>query len=82
MGPNVQAKDARIAGGRPGESEEHPHRGGLARAVGAEKTKNLAAIDGNREAIDGNDRAVVLGQIGGFNRRARVDQISLPLQFA
>ena len=69
---------ARIAaenGDRPGvgprKVEDHVERRGLARAVGAKKRDDLAAVDGERHAVDRVDlseRLVnVLDDEGGFD---------------
>jgi hypothetical protein len=61
MGSHVQAQDACLAGSGMRQTEEHPHGGGLPGAIGTEKAKDLAPVDGEREVIDGDERTIVLG---------------------
>ena len=42
---DVGAKQKALPGGRIHKTEEHIHRGGLARAVGSEETEYLAGVD-------------------------------------
>jgi len=50
------------------ERSQDPHRGRLARAVGADKPHHLARIRLERDAIDGAEPAKVPVQIAQFNR--------------
>ena len=53
------------AGGGQHQAEQHPHRGGLAGAVGAEEAVDVALADVEVDAVDGGDPPVALGQAGG-----------------
>ena len=66
IGEDVEAGDLGGAGGGGHEAGEDAHGGGLAGAVGAEETENFAFIYGERNVIDGGDRAVGLRQILNF----------------
>ena len=59
----VMATDRHPAGGRREEPGDHPHRGGFARAVGPEEPKDLAALDAERDVVDGLLGAELLHQI-------------------
>jgi len=65
---HVEATDARLPASRPGESAQHLDRGGLARPVGTEKGKDLAAGDGERHLLHCFDLAVALGKTRHFDR--------------
>ena len=54
------AADQGPAGGRRGESENDPHRGGLARAVRAEEAGHPPRADGEAQVVDRGDRAEAL----------------------
>jgi hypothetical protein len=55
---------------------EHAQRGALARAVRPEEANDLALVDGEAQAFDGDSVTVLLGEIldfdhvGGLPRRA------------
>ncbi len=49
------------------EAGDHPHRGGFAGAVGAEKPQHLSAVHRKRNAIHGAFGAEKFGQILNFN---------------
>ncbi len=63
LGGDVEAAHAGGAGGGPRERAEHVDRRALAGAVGAEEAEDLAASDGERDAADGLDLAVGLGEL-------------------
>ena len=50
-------KSAHLAGAGAGQAEQHPDRGGLARAVGAEEAVHAAGGHRQVEAVDGDDPA-------------------------
>ena len=50
---HVVAGDRGRAGGRPQQRGQHPQRGGLAGAVGAEEADHLALLDVEVDAVDG-----------------------------
>jgi hypothetical protein len=60
----VAAEDLDGAGARRAEAEHHVDRAGLAGAVRAEERDDLAAADGEVDAVDGLDGAEVLGEPG------------------
>src|SRR3954469_463912 len=49
---HVVGADGDLAGGGRHEAGDHPHGGGLAGAVRAEEAEHLAALDGERDAVD------------------------------
>jgi hypothetical protein len=60
--PVGQAEHPRRAGGRPGEAEDAAQRGRLAGAVGAQEAGDPARMDRDREVVDGDPGAELLGQ--------------------
>ncbi len=66
-GGDVEAAHAGGAGGGSRERAEHVDRRALAGAVGAEETEDLAAGDAERNAADGLDLSVRLGEPGGLD---------------
>ena len=60
---DVEAAHAGGAGGGPRKRAEHVDRRALAGAVGAEEAEDLAGSDGERDAADGLDLAVGLGEV-------------------
>ena len=58
----VEPEDRRGTGGRVDDAHQEPDRGGLARAVGAEETEDLAFSDFQIEVEEPVTRSVVLGQ--------------------
>jgi hypothetical protein len=64
------AVDGDGAGGGSVESDDHPHGGRLAGAVGAEEAGHLARGDGEADVVDGHLVAVVLGQVAGVDHRS------------
>ena len=67
----IPAENGDRPGVGPREVEDHVERRGLARAVGAKKRDDLAAVDGERHAVDRVDLAErlvnVLDDEGGFD---------------
>jgi hypothetical protein len=59
----VEAANANHAGVRPRQSHEHADRGGLAGAVGSEKTEHLAGIDLEGHVSDGDARPEAFRQV-------------------
>src|SRR5262249_33155532 len=57
------AADRRAARVGPVQAEDDAHRGGLARAVRADKAGDLTGADGEGEAVDGDRAAVPLAQL-------------------
>ena len=51
------------------EPGQHLHRGRLSAAVGAEETEDLAAADGEVDAVHGGEGAKPLGEVGGLDCR-------------
>src|SRR6478672_7068229 len=60
---HINAVHRRRSGCRPQQSAQHPDRGGLARAVAAEKAKDLAAAHVERQIVDGDEVAEAAGQV-------------------
>ena len=60
------AVDKRLPGGGPVQTEDHPHRGGLARPVRPQKACDAARLDREADAVDRDDIAVLLGQFPDF----------------
>src|SRR5206468_5387170 len=56
------AGDQGPAGGRRGQSENDPHRGGLARAVRAEEAGHPSRADGEAQVVNRGDRAEALAE--------------------
>ena len=61
LGGHVTAGHRHAAGGGGGEPRDHPHGGGLAGAVRAEKSHDLALRNREGEIVDDGPRAVALG---------------------
>ena len=72
---HVVARDGGGARGRPEQGDEHPQRGGLARAVGAEEADHLALGDVEVDPVDGLDRLLLLALPGleGLHESSCVD---------
>ncbi len=51
-----------VPGVQVGEAEDGPHGGRLARPVGAEEADDLAGGNGEREVVEGGERAEAAGQ--------------------
>ncbi|MCY1447415.1 hypothetical protein D9M71_640360 [compost metagenome] len=64
---DIEAEDARGAGGRREEAGEHLHGGGLAAAIGAEEAQNFARCDAEGQVVHGSVLRKTLGQIGYFD---------------
>src|SRR5262249_2059167 len=67
--PAVVSVDGGAAGGGAEEAQEQPQSGRLARAVGPEQAEDLAAVDPQRQAVEGAEGAVVLRQAVGREER-------------
>ena len=63
------AEEQRRALGRRQQAGQHLHGGGLAAAVGAEKSEDLAALDAEVDVVDGGEVAELLGQAVRLDRR-------------
>src|SRR5215831_10697391 len=63
--PPADQGDALVGGV---QAEDHPHRGGLARAVGPDEPGDLTWPDGERHAIQRQRRAETLAQLAHFDR--------------
>jgi hypothetical protein len=66
---HVQSRHPRAPGIRPQQSREDPHRGRLARAVGAEQPAHRALRHGEVKAVQGDRGAVALDQALRFDRQ-------------
>ena len=64
------AMDRGRAGRGVHEPEQHPQRGRLPGAVRAQEADDPALVDGERQIVDGDDLAEVLGQSGDLDRVA------------
>src|SRR6185436_8365949 len=62
---DVQLVDAGGAGGRREKAGEHADRGGLSRAVGSEKSDDLAALHLEGDAAYRLDVSITLRQLAG-----------------
>src|SRR3954453_19173682 len=60
------------------QAEDHPHRGGLARAVRADETGHLAGGDRERHPVQGQHGPEALAQAGGFDRGFHVPKAREP----
>jgi hypothetical protein len=67
LAANVVAGHPGGAAGRLGQRRHHPHRGGLARAVGAEQSKHGARRDGEADTIDSGVIAEPLHEVDRFD---------------
>ena len=65
------AVDGRGAAGRVDETEQHPQRGGLAGAVGAEEAGDPAGLDVEAQVVDRDEGAEALGQPPDLDLRPR-----------
>src|SRR5262249_30354101 len=68
--PAIVAVDGGVAAGGAKEAEEEAEGGGLAGAVGAEQTNDLARGDVEGEVVQGGERAVLLRQVLGVQEHA------------
>ena len=62
LGEGASVHGDRALGGRV-ETEDHPHRGGLAGAVRSEEPGDHTGLHGERQIVDGDLVAVTLRQI-------------------
>ena len=60
---HVEAGDGGLALGGRHVAGDDAHRGGLAGAVGAEKSEDFARLGAKTHIVDGRDRAVMLGKV-------------------
>ena len=67
------AEQQRLAFARRQQAGQHFHRRGLAAAVRAEKAEDLAALDGEADAVDRGEVAEAAGQVAGDDDRLAVD---------
>src|SRR5262249_23169558 len=58
----IAPEQARVAGGRTDQAEQHPERGRLAGAVRPQIAEDIAALDGEIDAVDRDDLAVALDE--------------------
>ena len=56
------------SGCRKREAENHVHRRRLSRAVHAEQTEDLAAVEAKAETLDGHGSAELLSEIFDFKK--------------
>src|SRR5207245_10201218 len=68
------AKELRLAGRGMHQTEEHPHRRRLARAVRSEKAEDAAAKDAQRQPIDPDDIAVALREVRGLDDEVAIER--------
>src|SRR5207249_9332804 len=64
-GGDVETVDERAPGARRDDAREEPDRRGLAGPVRPEEAHDLAALDGERHAVDGGAGAEPFGQVLG-----------------
>ena len=67
VGVHGIAEEPGLALGGGEEAGQHLHRGGLAATVGAEEAEDLAAADGEADAVHGGEGAEPLGEVGGLD---------------
>jgi hypothetical protein len=65
----IHAKHSQGAGGGGRDAADHPHRRRFARAVRAEKTEGLAALDIEVDRVDRDELAEAFGQATGMDKR-------------
>ena len=65
----VMPEYASLPGADVAQAEQHQNRGGLAGAVGAEQAEDFARADIEVDAIDGDRRAIALGEAFGLDDR-------------
>jgi hypothetical protein len=68
LGGRIQTQDLDAARVRPQESLTHLHRGGLARAVGAQQGQHLGAVDVEVQLGDRGGGPVALGHAAQAHR--------------
>ena len=66
------AEDPGLAAVGLGEADEHPHRGGLAGAVGAEEARDGARLAAEGDVRDDGAPAELLGESVGFDHAGRL----------
>ncbi len=64
---DVKARNLRTARRWLKQSGQHADGGRLARAIGAQKSQDLACLDGETDVVDGGERAELPGQVVCFN---------------
>ena len=64
MALNVFARDVHGAGASAQDSRDHPHRGGLAGAIGAQEAEQGSRRNVERQAVHGGERSVPLDETG------------------
>jgi hypothetical protein len=64
---HVVAGDDRAPLGRRHVAGQHPHRGGLPGAVGAEEAEDLSPFDTEADVVHGRDPAVAFGDVQNLN---------------
>ena len=70
-------RTAQRAAGQRRDAADHPHRRGLAGAVGAEEAERFAGRDVEVDGVDGGELAEPLRQPAGMDERGRVDRHGL-----
>ncbi|MCY1244454.1 hypothetical protein D9M72_575280 [compost metagenome] len=65
MAFRIQPHDGEVSGGALGNPADHLHGGGLACPVGAKQSEGLAGWNAERDAVDGGDVAIRLGEVFG-----------------
>ncbi len=65
----VQAQDGQRAVADRRDARDHPHRGGLAGAVGAQEAERFAGRDVEVDGVHGGELAEPLGQSAGMDER-------------
>src|SRR5579875_340567 len=65
------APQQHVAGGGGSKPGDHVEQGRLARTVGSGDTEHLPRLHGRRDAVDGMQAAVVLGDLAQLQRRGR-----------
>ena len=63
----IAAEDGQLPAGGRRDAADHPHRGGLARAVRPEEPERLPAVQVEVDAVDRSEAAELLGQAAGLD---------------
>src|SRR5262249_38089442 len=75
----VQAQDGELSASWRGYAGDHPHRGGLARAVGAQEPEGLALAQLEIDPVHRRELTEPLGQVLGANKNSRIGhEVTVP----
>ena len=78
VGGHGQAEQFHTAGGSRDQARKHADRGGFTGAIGAQKTKERSARDGERKTVNRSPAVINLAQIAnGDGGRIRSHQLNM-----